>query len=784
MRPLIALALAGAALAVGLYPRVDESSRLNRPAWTRQQSIDAAKSLGAQLGIDLNNWQFAVTAEREPIWQRLRLNLPASELARTFDGPRYRVRAWSGYQRVTVEFLPDGRPLTWKSPSSSVKVPPERVLSLFARDQTARFQPVAAKDEKSDDDERSRKWEWKDGNRKELVATLASTWSEGRLREVTLELKVPRELRSQVEVRGRDLTQTLIGFGKFFQVCAMCVAVVFFLLQLTDRRDHWRVSLIVGALVAGIYLLCLLLGAGTQVFRYEVLAERRSDRSAGIGELLAEMFLNRVLMLAIPLAAGFMLLRGRQIQAWLGVLPLLMRRRCTPRMGREIQGGLLAAVAIVAIPYCVSAAAPMLQTQVAWCEPRLLMERLPALSYLFRFPKQMFSVFALAAAVVPWLLRPLQPKRWRYVVLAAAALAMVTDSYQPLTGNGYLSLAVSVALVASFWMVYRRFGLLGCLSAAFGVGLAPQVVMLAWNASGRWPQLLQMTALFALPLAGAVWLSRQEESALEEELAIEIARRNDPSEADRPRSERERLLTEFAVARQAQAGMLPAAPPEIPGFTLAAACIPAREVGGDLFDFLEFPEGRWGICVADVSGKGVPAALYMTLTKGMLAAEQGMASDSGSLIRAVNQQLHQAGKRRTFVTMAWGLFDPAARTVEMFRAGHNPVLWWRAATQDSVYLQPKGLGLGLTSDRVFSRALEAQSVQLGPGDALVFYSDGLTEAMNPSLELFGEDRLQAAVAAAPDEPAASLLQSILDEVERFKAGADPHDDLTLVVLRA
>jgi sigma-B regulation protein RsbU (phosphoserine phosphatase) len=120
----------------------------------------------------------------------------------------------------------------------------------------------------------------------------------------------------------------------------------------------------------------------------------------------------------------------------------------------------------------------------------------------------------------------------------------------------------------------------------------------------------------------------------------------------------------------------------------------------------------------------------------------------------------------------------------MLRAGHNPVLWWRAATQDSVYLQPKGLGLGLTGDRVFARSLETQRVELGSGDALVFYSDGLTEAMNPALELFGEERLQQVVAGVPDESASGLLQAILNDVERFKDGEDPHDDLTLVVLRA
>jgi serine phosphatase RsbU (regulator of sigma subunit) len=229
--------------------------------------------------------------------------------------------------------------------------------------------------------------------------------------------------------------------------------------------------------------------------------------------------------------------------------------------------------------------------------------------------------------------------------------------------------------------------------------------------------------------------------------------------------------------------MLPAEPPLIEGYTVAASCEPAREVGGDLYDFLRVSDGRWGIAVADVSGKGVPAALYMTLTKGLLCAAAQDSGDPRWILSAVNRHLKAVTKRKMFVTMAFAVLDPAARRMDYVRAGHNPVVWRRRAAGETRLLSGGGIGLGIAAPALFGKTLAIETLDLNPGDALVFYSDGLTEAMNEELEQFGEDRLMAAVERADGMRAAEARDSILGEVRRFLDGVHAQDDLTIAVLR-
>jgi sigma-B regulation protein RsbU (phosphoserine phosphatase) len=249
------------------------------------------------------------------------------------------------------------------------------------------------------------------------------------------------------------------------------------------------------------------------------------------------------------------------------------------------------------------------------------------------------------------------------------------------------------------------------------------------------------------------------------------------------RSQREALMAEFSIAHRVQQQMLPDKPPEIPGFSIAASCQPAREVGGDLFDFLKLPDGRWSISVGDVSGKGVPAALYMTLTKGLLIATTQDSGDVLDIITSVNGHIHEVTERKTFVTMALGALDPETLQFDHVRAGHNPIVWRRAANNETVFLNTPGIGLGMVSDRLFRRSTRVDRVELGSGDVLVFYSDGLTEAMNRNNEQFGEERLLQAVETADGLDAGGVRERILAQVTGFLDGVAPQDDLTIVVLR-
>ena len=192
---------------------------------------------------------------------------------------------------------------------------------------------------------------------------------------------------------------------------------------------------------------------------------------------------------------------------------------------------------------------------------------------------------------------------------------------------------------------------------------------------------------------------------------------------------------------------------------------------------------RLAIAVGDVSGKGVPAALYMTLTKGLLAATTQENLDLPAILQHVNTHLHAVCRRKTFVTMAIGVLDPAARSFDYARAGHNPAVWRSASSGASRLLKGSGIGLGITGGAVFGRTLSVERLNLSSGDTLVFYSDGLTEAMNPKLEQFGEERLMEVVDRVNGSSAAELRDDILAEVTQFLDGNHPQDDLTIVVLR-
>jgi serine phosphatase RsbU (regulator of sigma subunit) len=202
-----------------------------------------------------------------------------------------------------------------------------------------------------------------------------------------------------------------------------------------------------------------------------------------------------------------------------------------------------------------------------------------------------------------------------------------------------------------------------------------------------------------------------------------------------------------------------------------------------LYDFLSLPDERIGFVVADVSGKGVPAALYMTLTKGLLASVAENESDPARILREVNRHLYEVCRRKVFVTMILGVLDAPTRTLTYARAGHNPGIWHSARTRTATWLRARGLGLGLNKGALFDKSLQLESIKFESGDSLVFYSDGITEAMNGAGEEYGEERLLAAVARADGLSAEQTQNLIVEDVVEFLDGGAPQDDMTLVVLR-
>jgi sigma-B regulation protein RsbU (phosphoserine phosphatase) len=229
--------------------------------------------------------------------------------------------------------------------------------------------------------------------------------------------------------------------------------------------------------------------------------------------------------------------------------------------------------------------------------------------------------------------------------------------------------------------------------------------------------------------------------------------------------------------------MLPSSAPSIPGYDIAAVCRPSREVGGDLYDFLPLSGGRYGIVVADVSGKGVPAAVYMTLTKGLLASVSEDRDNPGEILKEVNRHLYAACNRQLFVTLFLGIIDPATNTFTFSRAGHNPPVWRQAARNETSLLRPQGIGLGLDNGTVFNRSLAVEQIQVSPSDGLFLYSDGISEAMNSRNEEYGEERLMRIAARTDGLGAKDARDMVLADVGEFLGRTAPQDDQTLVVVR-
>jgi sigma-B regulation protein RsbU (phosphoserine phosphatase) len=248
--------------------------------------------------------------------------------------------------------------------------------------------------------------------------------------------------------------------------------------------------------------------------------------------------------------------------------------------------------------------------------------------------------------------------------------------------------------------------------------------------------------------------------------------------------EKQRLDDELRIARDIQKSLLPGSPPAIEGLTIADLCEPAREVGGDYYDFFALGPRQLGVMIADVSGKGTSAALYMAELKGlMLSLSQNERSPRRLLIEA-NRLLAAHLDNRSFITMTYLVVDLDARVVTCARAGHTPLIVVSRGCPEVVI--PSGMVLGLrlpgASER-FADLLEEHTRPLRAGDVYVLYTDGITEAMDESGDLFSDDALARVVASQHQLDAAGIRERVVRDVKRFVGDAEPHDDMTMIVLR-
>jgi serine phosphatase RsbU (regulator of sigma subunit) len=256
----------------------------------------------------------------------------------------------------------------------------------------------------------------------------------------------------------------------------------------------------------------------------------------------------------------------------------------------------------------------------------------------------------------------------------------------------------------------------------------------------------------------------------------------------REMEKKKRLEEELRIAREIQMSLLPQGPLTMPGLSIVGLCVPAREVGGDYYDFLPLDGHRTGILIADVAGKGTSAALYMAELKGLvLALSQAHASPRQLMIHA-NRIISTSLDSRSFITMTYAVIDTAARTMTYARAGHTPLIHVPAAPDGGRHAQilvPDGMVLGLRIDRGerFERLLEEVTIPLRNGDLFVMFTDGISEAMNVQSDCFGEGRLGRLVEEHGHLSSEELRERILREIQTFVGAADQHDDMTMILLK-
>ncbi|MDE2794567.1 MAG: SpoIIE family protein phosphatase [Gemmatimonadota bacterium] len=250
-------------------------------------------------------------------------------------------------------------------------------------------------------------------------------------------------------------------------------------------------------------------------------------------------------------------------------------------------------------------------------------------------------------------------------------------------------------------------------------------------------------------------------------------------EALRSRDELVALRQELGVAARMQESILPTSFPEDPRYEIHAWMTPAKEVGGDFYDFFKLEDGRIGIVMADVSGKGVPAALFMMVSRTLMKGTAIGENEPSKCLQEVNQLLVESNEESMFVTVFYGSFDPATGVLEYANAGHNLPYVVKASGEVHPIECDSGLVLAVMPGFEFPGG----SIELEPGDVVFFYTDGITEAMDEEGVEFGDDELAAVLEEAAGSNAAAFNRKAVEAVQEHAGEAAQSDDITCLTLK-
>src|SRR5213593_4176073 len=248
-------------------------------------------------------------------------------------------------------------------------------------------------------------------------------------------------------------------------------------------------------------------------------------------------------------------------------------------------------------------------------------------------------------------------------------------------------------------------------------------------------------------------------------------------------NEKKRLDHDLEIARDIQRILLPSEAPMINGFQISGINVPARQVSGDYFDYIQVDAERLGVAIADVSGKGVPASLIMAICRSVLRAEAARNPSPADVLRKVNRQLYPDIKEDMFISMAYLVLDHQHDGVTLARAGHDAPLLYQQQSQTITPIKSPGMVVGIDSGSVFDRLTVDFSVPLQRNDCLILYTDGVTEALNTEGDEFGVNRIMQSVRASANEGAQAIVKKIIEDVRDFTGSAPQNDDITVIAIR-
>ena len=248
-------------------------------------------------------------------------------------------------------------------------------------------------------------------------------------------------------------------------------------------------------------------------------------------------------------------------------------------------------------------------------------------------------------------------------------------------------------------------------------------------------------------------------------------------------TEKLKIEKELDLARDIQQGLLPKCIPDVNGLDVCGEMVPAMKIGGDYYDLIpvDNDKSKLYVIIGDVSGKGLPASLYMTKVQTMIQFACTSDKSPKEILTDINRKFYDSIERNSFITMSIGLFDYTKKTLTFCRAGHMPLY----VSKDSKIekYQSQGLGVGLDKGDLFEKTLIQEEIPINSGESFTFFSDGITEAMNEQAELFDDDRLTTLLHKTAKKTSTEQVNTVLESVKKFRGGAEPNDDMTLVVVK-